>query len=406
MYEKMQAIGLLTRRSARVFRNPPPSLLNLVSMDSCCEFSSLRRGFHSAAFFSGNMHGGFSNVELFSRKDTIQIPPLSMMASSRLFSSEAPESGNVSAADETVKEIYDKLLDSIAKRRTAPPNAWMWSLIAKCSTNEDIKLLFDILPKLRAFRLSNLRIPNDFNSALCRAITQACVRAGAVDFGMKALWKHNLYGLTPDIGCAHQLLLHAKQHNDAKLMVKVIKVLMKNDIPLQPGTADIIFSICCNTDRWDLISKNGKRFIKSGVSLRQTSFDMWMEFAAKKGDVESLWKIENWRSQAMKKHSVSTGFSCAKGFLLEHKPDSAAAIIQVLYQTVSDLKRPSITVELQKLVSEWPLDVIKHQNDDNRKAFTAAIQTDISELISALQSLGVRENVTPVQFGENGPISA
>ena len=35
--------------------------------------------------------------------------------------------------------------------------------------------------------------------------------------------------------------LHAKQHNDAKLMVKVIKVLMKNDIPLQPGTADIIF---------------------------------------------------------------------------------------------------------------------------------------------------------------------
>ena len=49
--------------------------------------------------FAGNMHGGFSNVELFSRKDTIQIPPLSMMASSRLFSSEAPESGNVSAAD-------------------------------------------------------------------------------------------------------------------------------------------------------------------------------------------------------------------------------------------------------------------------------------------------------------------
>lgn len=55
MYEKMQALGLLTRRSARVFRNPPPSLLDLVSMDSCCEFSSLRRGFHSAAFFSGTI---------------------------------------------------------------------------------------------------------------------------------------------------------------------------------------------------------------------------------------------------------------------------------------------------------------------------------------------------------------
>lgn len=39
-------------------------------------------------------------------------------------------------------------------------------------------------------------------------------------------------------------------------------------------------------------------------------------------------------------------------------------------QTVSDAKRPSIAVELQKLVSEWPLDVIKHQDDDNRKAFS------------------------------------
>lgn len=49
--------------------------------------------------FAGNMHGGFSNVELFNRKDTIQIPPASMMASGRLFSSEALESGNASSAD-------------------------------------------------------------------------------------------------------------------------------------------------------------------------------------------------------------------------------------------------------------------------------------------------------------------
>lgn len=32
-------------------------------------------------------------------------------------------------------------------------------------------------------RLSNLRIHEDFNSALCRAVTKACVRAGAIDFG-------------------------------------------------------------------------------------------------------------------------------------------------------------------------------------------------------------------------------
>lgn len=35
--------------------------------------------------------------------------------------------------------------------------------------------------------------------------------------------------------------LHAKEHNDAKLMVKVLKTVIKNLIPLQPGTADIVF---------------------------------------------------------------------------------------------------------------------------------------------------------------------
>lgn len=104
------------------------------------------------------------------------------------------------------------MLNCVAEKRTAPPNAWLWSLIAKCSTSEDIKLLFDILQKLRTFvsnylsqcstlglitfillvyiyifyglqRLSNLRIHDGFNSALCREVTKACVRAGAIDFG-------------------------------------------------------------------------------------------------------------------------------------------------------------------------------------------------------------------------------
>lgn len=113
-----------------------------------------------------------------------------------------------------MKDIYDKILHSVADKRTAPPNAWLWSLVAKCSTREDIELLFNILQKLRVFvsgyicqcftvnsitficlltyyvcflfgwqRLSNLRIPDDFNSALCREVTRACIRAGAIFFG-------------------------------------------------------------------------------------------------------------------------------------------------------------------------------------------------------------------------------
>ncbi|KAJ0837371.1 hypothetical protein HanRHA438_Chr16g0777481 [Helianthus annuus] len=61
----------------------------------------------------------------------------------------------------------------------------------------------------------------------------------------------------------------------------------------------------------------------------------------------------------MKTHTIGSGFSCAKGFLLERKPKEAAAIIQVVTQTLPEGKRPDIMAELEKLVSEWPLEVVK-----------------------------------------------
>lgn len=38
-----------------------------------------------------------------------------------------------------------------------------------------------------------------------------------------------------------QLQLYAKAHNDAKVMVEIMKLLKRNDLPLQSGTADIVF---------------------------------------------------------------------------------------------------------------------------------------------------------------------
>lgn len=37
------------------------------------------------------------------------------------------------------------------------------------------------------------------------------------------------------------------------------------------------------------------------------------------------------------------------------------------WQTLPDAKKLGITIELQKLVNEWPLDVIKHQKDEDGK---------------------------------------
>ncbi|KAH0992880.1 hypothetical protein GBA52_004363 [Prunus armeniaca] len=326
-----------------------------------------------------------SQNSLFSGITRGYLLPMEQHTMCTMMTLRAPFSSEVSTVEggstEVVKELYDKMLQSVNIKRSMPPNAWLWSLIENCKKHEDIKLLFDILQNLRRFRLSNLRIHSDFNCNLCREVTKACARVGALDFGKKALWKHNVYGLAPTIGSAHHLLIHAKERGDAKLMMEIMSLLKKNDLPLQPGTADIVFSICYNTDNWQLMSKYSKRFVKAGVKLRQTAFDLWMEFAAKIGDVESLWKIEKLRSESMKQHTVASGFSCAKGFLLEHKPEEAASIIQVLNQTLPDAKKSSIVVELQKLGSEWPLEVIRHQKEEDRKALAVSLTSDIPAMV-------------------------
>nr|VDD03696.1 unnamed protein product [Brassica rapa] len=122
-------------------------------------------------------------------------------------------------------------------------------------------------------------------------------------------------------------------------MEEVMTLLKTNDLPLQPGTADLVFRICHNTDKWDLQGKYSKRFSKAGVKLRKTTFDVWMDFAANRGDTESLWKVDKLRSETYNQHTLSTAFSCAKGFLLESKPEEAAAVIQLICQTYGDDKK-------------------------------------------------------------------
>ncbi|XP_039156047.1 uncharacterized protein LOC104415021 [Eucalyptus grandis] len=161
-------------------------------------------------------------------------------------------------------------------------------------------------------RLSNRRIHENFNCNLCQEVTKACVRARALDFGKKASWEHNVYGFTPTIGSANHLLQYAKEHEDATLMQEVMKLLKLNLLPLQPTMADIVFSICDDTDNWGLLTKYSKRFVKNGVNLHKAAFDIWMEFAAKVGDIESLWKTEKLRCESMKQHTLGSGFSCAK----------------------------------------------------------------------------------------------
>ena len=44
-----------------------------------------------------------------------------------------------------------------------------------------------------------------------------------------------------------------------------------------------ICSICYAADNWELITKYSRRFLKAGVKLRKSTYEIWMEFASKRG---------------------------------------------------------------------------------------------------------------------------
>ncbi|ESQ47719.1 hypothetical protein EUTSA_v10021000mg [Eutrema salsugineum] len=340
----------------------------------------IARALKPLGFFDANMRFVSSNASHV--VDSLQSPNLRSPPAS------------VSPA---VMELHRKILDSINVKRSMPPNAWLWSLIDNCQHGGDIEFLFDALQNLRRFRLSNLRIHDNFNSNLCQQIAKTCARCEAMDYGKRTLWKHNVYGLTPSIASAHQLLSHALECWSTKQMRKIMKLMKASNLPLQPGTADLVFRTCYVSDNWVLLAKYSKRFCRAGVKLRKTTFGIWMEFAAKRGKVlerhRNLWRVDKLRSETYTQHTLSSAFSCAKGFLLEHKPEEAAAVIQSICQAYPDEKKSALEAEFQKLVNEWPVDVIKHQKEEDKKAVAASLKSGIPAMVDALVNSGLRVSI-------------
>lgn len=79
---------------------------------------------------------------------------------------------------EIVADLYQKMLKSVNEVRTMPPNANLWSLVENCTNREDIKLLLQILQRLRVFVSP---------APLCLSHACLCpVLLGLVDFFLNA----------------------------------------------------------------------------------------------------------------------------------------------------------------------------------------------------------------------------
>jgi hypothetical protein len=119
------------------------------------------------------------------------------------------------------------------------------------------------------------------------------------------------------------------------------------------------------------------------------------------GDTESLWNVDKLRSETYTQHTLSGAFSCAKGFLLEHKPEEAAAVIQIICQAYPDEKKSALEAEFKKLVNEWSVDIIKHQNEQDKKDVAASLKSDIPAMVNALVNSGLRVRVDLNELNKN-----
>ncbi|KAJ4881188.1 Uncharacterized protein Rs2_38243 [Raphanus sativus] len=219
--------------------SPSPSVLLLKGMDRCT-----------------HLHTRSSSFSLL-------IPRSS-------FSSEAAKlEGDPSV---TVKELHDKILDSVNVKRSMPRNAWLWSLIESCQNQDDINLLFEVLHKLRRF-----------------------------------------------------------------------------------------------VNKWDLLAKYSKKFSKDRVKLRKTTFDVSMDFAAKRGDTESLWKVDKLRSETYNQHTFLLLFLVQRlthlcfylvllmfiTFIAYTRRVSSLKVNLKKLLPSSSLSARHMVTEFKKLVNEW-----------------------------------------------------
>ncbi|KAJ4881187.1 Uncharacterized protein Rs2_38242 [Raphanus sativus] len=212
--------------------SPSPSVLLLKGMDRCT-----------------HLHTRSSSFSLL-------IPRSS-------FSSEAAKlEGDPSV---TVKELHDKILDSVNVKRSMPRNAWLWSLIESCQNQDDINLLFEVLHKLRRF-----------------------------------------------------------------------------------------------VNKWDLLAKYSKKFSKDRVKLRKTTFDVSMDFAAKRAYTRRV--------------------SSLKVNLKKLLPSSS-------------LSARHMVTEFKKLVNEWPVEVIRHQAEEDKKALADSLKSVIPSMVNVLLSSGLNVSV-------------
>ncbi|KAJ7521290.1 hypothetical protein O6H91_19G046000 [Diphasiastrum complanatum] len=237
--------------------------------------------------------------------------------------------GNVEAmiqSSSEVQRIHGEMLADM-KQLKMPPMKKLTLLLQECSTTEDVKLALDILTHLRSFRAAQCKQTRNFSEHLSELLFQSCIRAKAPEHALRILWRHNVHGLTPDLGIAHKLLGYAKEQGDLALMQQTLKTMVSNAIRPTTKTADIVLRLCKEKGDISLMLKLAKEFHVNGVKLHQALYDICISSVANTGNAKKVHEIQEWRHKFGLSHTTASSFALAKAFVMKKKPQKAASII-------------------------------------------------------------------------------
>ncbi|MCO5574119.1 hypothetical protein L7F22_027898 [Adiantum nelumboides] len=256
-----------------------------------------------------------------------------------------------------LKGLHEKFMDEVQGKRPVPL-VIMRNILEQCNSTEDVELAFEIMQKYRIHRSSKARVKHNFNENISALAISASLRSKSYGLGLKALWKHNVYGLSPTLQNAHMFLSHARQERNTGLMKKTFETMLKNLIIPTTQTAEIMIRICKDNEDISSMFTLAEEFLQNEVKLGSSVFDILIATAANFGDVEKVFKAQKWREEAELDHTTASAFAIAKAHILQGEPQVGVDVIAKHCQD-----KLKVNNYLSMLVRSWPLQLSSKKED-------------------------------------------
>ncbi|KAH7302755.1 hypothetical protein KP509_23G085800 [Ceratopteris richardii] len=296
-----------------------------------------------------------------------------------------------------IKVLYEKFRDEVQGKRPVPREI-LCSILEQCNSKEDVKLAFKLLQELRVHRASKNRIKHNFKDHISALAVSASLRSKSYGLGLRALWKHNVYGLSPNLHNAHLFLSHAMKEKDMDLMRRTFETMLKNMIIPTTQTADILIRICRDNQEIELMFTLADEFLQNEIKLGSSVYDILISTAANFGDIEKCFKAQKWRENAGLDHTMASSFAIAKAYILKGEPQVA---VDIVMKHCKDKAR--INKYLDMLVKSWPAELSGKKQDnleegvdnllnlkENVQQFTEALSKQFRGVYADMEQYGMR----------------